>query len=414
MDIWIAPGVTLDYNPPSYTYAAPTISDDGQECHCKIYGTGVIKNTFEGTTGFVYECIKTTHQNTTLSVECDYIEGIGGTNLSSLSNQGTCINVNSDKFDLSCNRVFNQRHSAIFLGLTSNTVNVNIDITKVETGIVGQTSTGTTAIISKSNGFITIGEILCNNLGHCLSHRRGTVTARIEKMTTVMNNSGFGNISTVHLSAGQGSTSQKMILYFDEINCLNGASNNALCGIEFTIGTGIFIGMRVYSEILSTLDGATIQIGGANIKGYLKCDNVTSPNHVALILNDSNEQITIDVNSVEFGGAAGIFSNGSVSNRGKFFIRNAKIKSISQSTSAKGIFFNNIYPVFTLNNLKIISGSDNNSNIFLGNNTIDVFNLGWFGNSGIDQTKIIQKVGIGIDPMDMGYNYQTIIDPLLD
>jgi len=51
---------------------------------------------------------------------------------------------------------------------------------------------------------------------------------------------------------------------------------------------------------------------------------------------------------------------------------------------------------------------------YLGNNTLDVFNLGWFGNSGIDQTKIIQKVGVGIDPMDLGYNYQTIIDPLLD
>ncbi|HQY53527.1 MAG TPA: hypothetical protein PLD63_14265, partial [Ignavibacteria bacterium] len=371
VDIWIMPGVVIDQDPSN---PGETITDDNETVECTIYGYGVIKNTGSSS------CIRVENPGSKLSVECDYIQNVNG----------VAVNISpSLKFHLKCNYVYSQNLQAIRIGKFAEpgmVEEVRLDVTKVETGDVNNSSTGTTALSTRGNGFVRIDEIICNNLGHCLSHQEGTITARIKKMTSIMNRSG-GNVSTVHLAANQGSAGQKLILYFDEINCFNGATNNALCGIECTIGTGIFIGRRVYSEIISSLDGAAIQIGGANTKGYLKCDNVTSLNHVALVLNDTNEQITIDVNSIEFGGAAGIFSNGSVSNRGNFFIRNAKIKSMSQSTSAKGIFINNIYPIFTLNNLKIISGSDVNSNIFIGNNTIDVFNLGWFGNSGIDQTK---------------------------
>ncbi|MBK9333400.1 MAG: hypothetical protein IPM96_13595 [Ignavibacteria bacterium] len=79
-------------------------------------------------------------------------------------------------------------------------------------------------------------------------------------MTTV-NNVSNSHASTVHVPGPtQGSSTQKLILYFDEINSFHGTQN---CdeGIQLSGGTGIFKGRRVYSEISETQsDGATVSI----------------------------------------------------------------------------------------------------------------------------------------------------------
>lgn len=56
---------------------------------------------------------------------------------------------------------------------------MNID--KVETGDPSSSSISGTSIVTYSNGFIKINEIICKNRGHCLLHRKGEITAKIKK-----------------------------------------------------------------------------------------------------------------------------------------------------------------------------------------------------------------------------------------
>ncbi|HAY33896.1 MAG TPA: hypothetical protein DCY06_07135 [Bacteroidetes bacterium] len=285
---------------------------------------------------------------------------------------------------------------------------VKLDVIKVETGVVNSPSTGTTALSTRGNGFVRIDEIICNNLGHCLSHQEGTITARIKKMTSIMNRSG-GNVSTVHLAANQGSTGQKLILYFDEINCLNGATNNALCGIECTIGTGIFIGRRVYSEIISSLDGAAIQIGNANTKGFVKCDEIVSKNNSALVLNEFTNEILVIANYIEGNktGDGGVIFSFDGAN---FMLKNSTVKNVNSGSSVKGIglFKGTNNPNVKLKNVKIIS---NGSTIFynISSPNIEVTNYNLFVNDPIG-SNVDLLIGIK-NEMVPDYNFLYIEDP---
>ena len=128
VDIWIMPGVVINN-----TTGGATITDNNVAVICKIYGEGIIKNTRDVATTW-YECIKISNSNTELSIECDYIEGIGGTTPNSL--QGPCIYItNGKKFHLKCNKVYNQRDCGIFIGNISNVISdINLNIQKIETG----------------------------------------------------------------------------------------------------------------------------------------------------------------------------------------------------------------------------------------------------------------------------------------
>ncbi len=75
----------------------------------------------------------------------------------------SCISSNAATFHLKCNKVISKNNCAIILSNANSDINFNI--TKVETGLANDTSTGITAIISRGNGFIKIDEILCRNLG---------------------------------------------------------------------------------------------------------------------------------------------------------------------------------------------------------------------------------------------------------
>ncbi|MEO6694280.1 MAG: hypothetical protein ABIY50_09955, partial [Ignavibacteria bacterium] len=70
-----------------------------------------------------------------------------------------------------------------------------------------------------------------------------------------------------------------------------------LNGIVIGEGTGIFIGRRVFSS-----DGKALEIVGGSTKGYIKCNEMisegTDSSVSTLGLNDSNDQITIDVNYI--------------------------------------------------------------------------------------------------------------------
>jgi len=418
VDIWIMPGVVIDFVAVSPTPQGPTITDNNTAVTCNIYGMGIIKNT-DTTTNGRYECIKLSNASSKLSVECDYIEGVGGfTYITSPPNPriefyGYSVTVSASKFHLTCRSVISKKSLAILISSASD---LNLNIESVETGLDGTINsdnynTGSTALITYGTGFIKINKILCRNVGHCLSVRGGSVIARIKNIKSQMN---FipptpiqsPSISAVHVS--QGSGTQKLVLYFDEISSLTGRVNS-LAGIEVAQGTAIFIGRKIYSD--NTL---AVQIAGATTKGFLKCNEVIVNDGTAIVLNDFNDQFLIDSNYIEGNSGAVIFSGGTNLASGNFFIRNAKIINKSNSSSARGIFLQNIYPKIALNNVKIISGTDDGSNIFLNSGTsINVFNYGIFLNEGIDQSKVVLKVGVGTSISDPGYNYQCIVSSLL-
>lgn len=68
----------------------------------------------------------------------------------------------------------------------------------------------------------------------------------------------------------------------------------------------------------------------------------------------------------------------------------------------------------SLRNVKIVAGNTTDNIIYLSAGSfINVYNYGFFGNYDINKTKIKLKIGTGTNPLDMDYNYQCIIDPLL-
>ncbi|MCB0727537.1 MAG: hypothetical protein KDD00_08735 [Ignavibacteriae bacterium] len=393
------------------TTGAPTITDNGVECHCKIYGMGVIKNTYVGTTGNVYECIKITNANTELEITCDLIEGIGGINID--SNQGACVNVtNGKKFHLKCNYVYNHRNVGLVIGTISNIISdFNLTIKKIETGIQeNNTPYGTTGLITYANGFISISEIFCSNLGHCFSHRAGLITAKIFKMKTI-NNVQYRHASTVQVPGpNQGSDSQKLILYFDEIQSLREIQQTGYSSddaIQLTGGTGIFVGRRAFST-----DGNGLQITRANTKGYLKCNELISSNRNGLGLNNFTNQITLDVNYIEGnnGDAGAVFVAG-VAN---FILKNAKCKNLANGSNSRTFWIipdGNDDPIITFVNLKIVS----DGHIIFFDETLfgnlEINNYGLFVNKEIDSNI---KLLIGKDnSIPALYNYLYIVDILL-
>lgn len=406
VDIWIMPGVKIDSGSSSTTIVAPTTGN----LNCNIYGQGIIKNESSG------NCIFIDNVNANLRIECDTIEGTGG-GTSSVSLKIKTAN----KFHITCNRVYNESWQAIGIGDFSPGLvvnDINLKISHVETGNITASSpyTGTSAIITRGNGFLKIDEILCRNLGHCLSHREGTVTAQIKKMTTKNNYTYFGITgSTIHVNQYSGtpnSGSQKLILYFDEIQALAGIINSS-AGIEVGEGTGIFIGRRVFSK-----NAPSIQIVGVNTRGYVKCNEIISTgsgdnNPVnAIEFSLFTNQLTLDANYVQ-----GYRNNGVIFiNDANVQIKNAKLVNTYTGTSVSslGIFIAGT-KVITLINVEIVIGElTNGRTIYHTGSTepesFDLKNYGLFVNKAIDSNL---KLLIGTGLSNPNYNYQYIVDALL-
>lgn len=402
------PGVVVNNTSMQSPAKGPTIIDNGVGVECSIYGLGIIKNSFDNDSNR-YECIKITSLNTKLSVECDYIEGLGGTSPDTI--QGPCISALGSKFHLKCNKIFNMNNGAVIIGSFSNVVSdINLKIAQIITGLEDTPNTGTTAVILFGNGFVKVDQIICRNLGHCFSVRAGSILAFIKKCINFRNRSNV--VSTIHVpKPNQGSDTQKLVLYFDEILSLHGTNTNDFSGVAIDLsgGTGIFIGRRVFST-----DAFGIEINGVNAKGYIKCDEVISEKYSAIGLNLFTNQITLDINYVEGNNSDGdggaIFSFDAAN----FVMKNATIKNKNTGSSAKGmgLFRNGAtgpMPIVELNNLKIIS---NGAVIFYNSSpAINIKNYGLFGTI-VPGTNVSLK--IGPKPGETGYNYQCIIDPDLN
>jgi len=219
VDIWIMPGVKLD-NPSGVTIS-DKVNNISEEVHCNIFGYGKILNSGG------YSCINLDNTNSELKIECDLFDTSTGNTVA--------ININSAaKFHLNCNSILS-KGLALFLGNSGDIIeDINLNIDKVETGDPSSSSISGTSIVTYSNGFIKINEIICKNRGHCLLHRKGEITAKIKKITSKYS---IGSLRLSAVALIQGDQVQKLILYFDEINSIDSYG-----GIELGQGTGIFIG----------------------------------------------------------------------------------------------------------------------------------------------------------------------------
>jgi len=318
VDIWMAPGRVIDMNDEM-----PTITD-GDTVTCNIFGNGIIKNSYNGVTDNRYECILITDSASKISIQCDYIEGIGAVySPSSDANQGYSIFVNgvssSQKFHLSCNKVINKNNSAIIFALSSEetpTNDINIRVQTVLTGISGQSGTGRTAMELTGTGYVDIDEIICLYKGSCFIHKSGNLVTSILKMTT-------SDQDRPALSVGEGDGTQNLTLYFDEIQ--NTSSGD---GVKVAQGIVKLIGRRIYS-------GSGLSIDLASNAECL-VDEIISGTKGIYIHNSSSQKVIVDSNYIEGGnGNSGVIKSDSGSN---YVLRNAKIKNTATSSPSIGIY----------------------------------------------------------------------------
>jgi hypothetical protein len=263
----------------------------------------------------------------------------------------------------------------------------------VETGSLSGTPTGTTALSTRGNGFIRIDEIICNNLGHCLSHQEGTITARIKKMSSTTNIS--GGIATLHVPGpSQGTGTQTLVLYFDHIDAFAGSFASGLAA-ELKGGKVSLIGGKINSS-----DSYGVICGGVLQEGFIKCSEILSDSFYPLNLGYFDGEISIIANSIignyqptsGFSPVVNLDSSPLLIPRCS--IKNSLIRNLNNAANAKGIYFENTNTALTLNNVKIVAGTQDDNIIYLSNgSSLDIKNYGLYGNKVITDGRIHLKIG---------------------
>ena len=381
----------------------PTLTDNDSgyttAVTCSITGNSLIRNSGSSSGN----CIKVSNGSSNISIQCDYIEGIGGFgSTGNLYNGASVLITNitdAQRFSLACNKISNQYNSAIAFDTVSSGTNkntVNIKVNKIDTGVIDDDNV-TPSVVLKGTGFIEIEEINSLNSGSCLLHQAGTITANILKMITKnVNHFSAPYFPTVEVSGGDGT--QKLTLYFDEIQNLLSSDT-----VKVSNGTATFIGRRIYSQSGLSMDLSS------NVDCI--CDEIISGTKGIYIHNSSTKKIIIDANKIE--GSNG--NNGVVksANGSNYVLRNAKIKNISNSGDSVCIYIDSgstlTSQTIEIENLILVSGNvSSGKTIFrAGSTAINVKNLGLFVNKAIDEDMIILEIGLGLDDPD--YNYKYIV-----
>lgn len=378
VDIWIAPGRIISMTSSGH----PTITDDNAAVTCNIFGNGIIKNSYIFG-GVVYECIKISNGNSKVSIVCDYIEGLGGDDQSSFEGASVLVNSNdSSSFRLICNKIINKKNAAVIIQNPGDSYlnQINIKSKSVETGLSGDSDTGSTAMIIEGGGFIEIDEVICRNYGSCLLHKRGTLIANIFKLTT--NNSTSTLLPTISVSDGDGT--QNLTLYFDEIQNIGGGD-----AVKVSQGRANIIGRRIYSN-----SGLALNLVESIVSAIFQCVEIISGER-CININNSDEQIIIDANYIEGNTGSNdgvVYSN----NAGNFVLRNAKIKNLRTSGSSPFSLAIYLGDTGTINmmieNIICVTGdSDEDAKTIISASLREVKNLGLFVNRPI--SGITLKIG---------------------
>lgn len=216
-----------------------------------------------------------------------------------------------------------------------------------------------------------------------MNFKAGTLIANILKLTTI--NTDVETSGTVELSDGTGT--QNLTLYFDEIQNLSSKDGNAIIADQGKIN---LFGRRVYS-----VNGMSMDLAA---EADIIVDEIISDAKGINIHNGSTQKIIIDSNYIEGSiGNEGVIKSENGSN---YVLRNAKIKCTDTSSDSVCIYLpsgNTNNQTIEVENIILVTGNISSGDTVrrVGTNTINLKNLGLFVNKGINQTKIILKIGTG-------------------
>lgn len=146
----------------------------------------------------------------------------------------------------------------------------------------------------------------------------------------------------------------------------------------------------------------------------MTCNDVISEFASGVRIDLVNNQFIINANFITGYSLYGCIYAQSDAN---LLIKNAKLINTDTSSNSRCFVLeqvSNQIPNITIKNIKSVTGNISGGSIFYQANFsgINIFNYGLFANKGLD-ANISLKIGVGTNPLDPGYNYQCVIDPLL-
>jgi len=256
-------GVVIDN-----TTANPTFYDNSVPVSCVINGKGIIKQTASAGVS----AIQIANASSQLVLDVDEIEGKGGADAA--TRVGSVIVFNGAKLVLTANRLYSQRNNALFMA--NGSTYSSIKLQRLETGIVGQPTTGADGLITRGTCFFDIENANLYNGGSIVKHTGGTAFGKILYGRVNHNNASWLK-PAIWLSAGY------LTLDFNEIGSYTGSQTAQNC-IQGDAASGILRlrGLKVYT---SANKGVYIN---STCHAYINITEITSATGVGVELNSYN------------------------------------------------------------------------------------------------------------------------------
>ena len=270
-----------------------------------------INNTNTNIYGYgVFETTSQSHHTIAVYSGNVYIEADSIISSGIVSNPNTVSNAcvytqTTGNLTINANYVIGKYNCGIYSNGTVNRLELNIK--KLETGIQGIYTSGSTALITRADtSFVNIKEIRVNNIGHCFSHRGGHLEANIDYMYATNNRSNIATGITMFV-VQQGSGNQTFNLTFKEIHSLKPDTMASIIGsscsaIDITQGTwGNIKGKLIYIEdnpdAVYTADILAIGHSTSNDNYVLnfECDSTYVANEHAIYINNVSKNKKINI-----------------------------------------------------------------------------------------------------------------------
>ena len=214
-----------------------------------------------------------------------------------------CISSNIKNLVVKCHKMVSKDGCGILMGSNSQTFNFTIDL--IETGINGTPNTGSTAIWGFGDGYYKIDKIVCWNNGHCFSHHKGKCVAHITRMYKYNN---LNYIAPVSMLGHQTFNSVDVTIYFDEISSYNGLTG-APPAVECGRGILNLYGRRIHTDGDSAI---TYQLGPTGYEptigtpyGRIQVDEIYSGNWHAVDINSGSSNPVVIENSKIYANGTG-------------------------------------------------------------------------------------------------------------
>jgi photosystem II stability/assembly factor-like uncharacterized protein len=250
-----------------------------------------------------------------VDIQAETIWGYGANTVNSFN--GVTIDNVARKLWLKANTVYSLYNCGIYNrsnSLSNNsTTAINFDIKYVYTGLPTRRDAGSSVIVNYGGGYIKIDEINAYCVGHTFSSRSGELTIDIMKARSWNNNN---NNYTYGVYIAQGTGTQKLNLFFDELLSYDGQHGQSMPAFSVEQGIVAIHGNRIYSQ-----------------------NNFAVYNDTGSLAGDST------LNVKEIVGAAGVYNN----NPKKVIISNASICAFGSNV------YNHCPIVLTNNNVQLLN-----------------------------------------------------------